>query len=364
MIAGAGFRAFSGAETPPDVSDVPTTNFAVIGSGAWGTAMAAHLARRGQPVTLVTRRPEHAVSMQLARENRDYLPGLRLPDNLTVTSDLRAALLGAEVALIASPSHALREWCQQIGAVLGDAVRLQFFLSLVKGLEIGTHLRPSEVMAQVLPGVNVAALTGPTNAAEVARGLPAAMVLAAAQTSPFVSQVQAAMSGPSLRIYTSDDLPGAEYGACLKNIYAIAAGLCDGLKLGDNARAALLTRALTEMVRVGEALGAKRETFYGLSGFGDLVATCHGEWSRNREFGQRIGEGRSIEELLSGRKTVVEGYRSTKAFYDLCLVKGLSAPIMAEMHAILYQGKKPAEALHALMTRELKRESNPPFARK
>ena len=135
-----------------------------------------------------------------------------------------------------------------------------------------------------------------------------------------------------------------------------------GLKLGDNARAALLTRALAEMVRVGEALGAKRETFYGLSGFGDLVATCHGEWSRNRDFGQRIGEGGTVAELLAGRRTVVEGYRSTNAFFGLCQARGISAPIMAEMQAILYLGRKPAEALHALMTRELKREANPPAA--
>ena len=342
------------------MTEVSPIRFAVVGAGAWGTAMAAHLARRGLPTSLVTRRPEHAITMQLARENRDYLPGIRLPDNLTVTSDLRPALLNAQVALVASPSHALREWCTNMRTVLGEAHQLQLLLSLVKGLEIDTHLRPSEVMAQVMPGVNVATLTGPTNAAEVARGLPAAMVLAAARAEPFVGEVQAAMSGPSLRIYTSDDLAGAEYGACIKNIYAIAAGLCDGLKLGDNARAALLTRALTEMVRVGEALGARRETFYGLSGFGDLVATCHGEWSRNREFGQRLGEGRTIEELLAGRKTVVEGYRSTNAFHGLCEERGISAPIMAEMRAILYQGKKPAEALHALMTRELKREANPP----
>ncbi len=335
--------------------------FAIIGAGAWGTAVAAHLARKGERTLLVTRRPEHAVAMQLARENRDYLPGIKLPESLAVTSDLRAALLEANAVLIASPSHALRAWCEQIKAELGDAARLQLFISLVKGLEIGTHLRPSEVMQQILPTVNVATLTGPTNAAEVARGLPAAMVLAAARTEEFVSQVQAAMSGPSLRIYTSDDLPGAEYGACLKNIYAIAAGFCDGLKLGDNARAALLTRALTEMVRVGEALGAKRETFYGLSGFGDLVATCHGAWSRNREFGQRIGEGRTVEELMAGRKTVVEGHRSTDAFHGLCQQKGITAPIMSEVHAILYAAKKPAEALHALMTRELKRETHVPF---
>jgi glycerol-3-phosphate dehydrogenase (NAD(P)+) len=336
-------------------------NFAVIGAGAWGTAVAVHLARRGVRAALVTRRPEHAVALQLARENRDYLPGLKLPDSLVVTSDLAAALRDADVALVASPSHALRAWTEQMRDVLKGAGRLQLYLSLVKGLEIGTQLRPSEVMAQILPGVNVATLTGPTNAAEVARGLPAAMVLAAARPGPFVDQVQSAMSGPTLRIYTSDDLPGAEYGACLKNIYAIAAGLCDGLKLGDNAKAALITRALAELVRVGEGLGAKRETFYGLSGFGDLVATCHGAWSRNREFGEQIGAGQSVAGLLAGRRTVVEGYRSAAAFSQLVGDKGISAPIMTEVNAILYQQRKPAEALHALMTRELKRETAAPF---
>lgn len=346
------------------MAEEPSVRFAIIGAGAWGTAIAAHLARCGQTAALVTRRPEHALAMQLARENRDYLPGIKLPENLAVTSDLRAALIEADVALVASPSHALRAWSEQVKEVLADARRLQLFISLVKGLEVGTHLRPSEVMAQVLPGVNVATLTGPTNAAEVARGLPAAMVLAAREPGPFVDRVQAAMSSPSLRIYTSDDLAGAEYGACLKNIYAIAAGFCDGLKLGDNAKAALLTRSLTEMVRVGESLGAKRDTFYGLSGFGDLVATCHGAWSRNREFGQRIGEGKSVDELMAGRKTVVEGHRSTDAFHGLCLERGITAPIMAEVHSILYEGKKPADALYALMTRELKRETHAPFAAK
>lgn len=339
-------------------------NFTVIGAGAWGTAVAAHLARRGQHATLVTRRPEHAVTMQLARENRDYLPGVKLPDTLTVTSDLRAALLDADVALIASPSHALREWCQRMAAELGGTGKLQLLISLVKGLELGTQLRPSQVMAEAFPGLNVATLTGPTNATEVAQGLPAAVVLAAAQPGEFVDRVQAAMSGSTLRLYTSDDLAGAEYGACLKNIYAISAGFCDGLKLGDNAKASLITRALTEMVRVGETLGAKRETFYGLSGFGDLVATCHGEWSRNREFGDKIGAGESVAALLAGRKTVVEGYRTTQALHDLCAQRGIPAPILGEVHAILYQGKKPMDALMSLMTRELKRETHSPFARK
>jgi glycerol-3-phosphate dehydrogenase (NAD(P)+) len=339
-------------------------HFAVIGAGAWGTAVAAHLVRRHQPATLVTRRPEHAVTLQLARENRDYLPGFKLPEALVVTSDLHAALLDADVVLIASPSHALREWCQRIKNDLPRDGRVQLFISLVKGLEVGTQLRPSEVMAQAFPGANVATLTGPTNAAEVAQGLPAAVVLAAAQPGEFVDRVQAAMSGSTLRLYTSDDLAGAEYGASLKNIYAIAAGFCDGLRLGDNAKASLITRALTEMVRVGETLGAKRETFYGLSGFGDLVATCHGPWSRNREFGEKVGAGLPVDELLAGRRTVVEGYRTTQALHELCVQKGIAAPILGEVHAILYQGKKPLDALMALMTRELKRETSSPFPRK
>ena len=337
--------------------------FTIIGAGAWGTAIAIHLARRGQAVTLVTRRSEHAVGIQLARENRDYLPGLKLPDSLAVTSDLSAGLRDAEVVLIASPSHALRDWSRQMRAVLNGQNNLQLIISLVKGLEVGTQLRPSEVLAEILPNLNVATLTGPTNAGEVASGLPAAMVLAVARPDAFVERVQTAMSGSTLRLYTSDDLAGAEYGACLKNIYAMAAGVSDGLKLGDNAKAALITRSLTEMVRVGEALGAKRETFYGLSGFGDLVATCHGAWSRNREFGQKIGEGHTVGELLDGRKTVVEGYLSTTAFYDLCRQKKITAPILAEVYAILYESKKPRDALMSLMTRELKREQGSPVAK-
>jgi glycerol-3-phosphate dehydrogenase (NAD(P)+) len=230
-------------------------------------------------------------------------------------------------------------------------------LSLAKGLELGTHRRPSEVLAASLPNTIVGSITGPTNALGVARGDPSAMVLATSGTTEQSEALQAAMSGPKLRVYTSDDLAGVEFGGCLKNIYAIAAGCTDGLKLGDNTKAALLTRALTEMVRVGTALGARAETFYGLSGFGDLIATCYGGWSRNREFGQQIGEGRDVATLVAHRKTVVEGYKTTEAFAGLCLQRGIDAPILLEMHAILAQGKKPAAALASLMTRELKPES-------
>ncbi|HVU18785.1 MAG TPA: NAD(P)H-dependent glycerol-3-phosphate dehydrogenase [Candidatus Didemnitutus sp.] len=339
-------------------------HFAIVGAGAWGTAMAVHLARKGQPAVLVTRRPEHAQALTTARENAEYLPGVPLPDSLVVTDNLAVALRDADVVLVASPSHALREWCRRLADARAGSPRLRLAVSLVKGLEVGTQLRASEVMAELLPDLAVATLTGPTNAGEVGRGLPAAMVLAGVEFGPFVEEVQAAMSGPTLRLYTSTDVAGAEYGACLKNIYAIAAGLCDGLRLGDNAKAALVTRSLAELVRVGEALGARMETFYGLSGFGDLVATCHGAWSRNRQFGEKIGQGHSVESLLAGRKTVVEGYDTTRAFHDLCWERNISAPILGEVHSILYADKKPRDALNALMTRELKAESRAPVFRK
>jgi glycerol-3-phosphate dehydrogenase (NAD(P)+) len=203
----------------------------------------------------------------------------------------------------------------------------------------------------------VGALAGPSNAAEVARGLPAAMVLATALGGHASAGVQAELSSASLRVYTSEDLPGVEFGGALKNVYAIASGCCSGLGLGDNANAALLTRSLSEMVRVGAALGVRPETFYGLSGFGDLVATCHGGWSRNREFGRRIGEGGSVSDLISGRRTVVEGYRTTESFAGLCAERGIDAPILREVNEILFRGRRPADALASLMTRGLKKET-------
>ena len=323
-------------------------NFVVVGAGAWGTAFALHLARARQTVTLVPRRTDQAEALAATRLNADYLPGLTLPSEIRVTADLGTAMRDAEAVLLACPAQALRETCVRVGAT-------KLVVSLAKGLELGTHLRPSEVMASVLPGVVVGSLTGPTNALGVARGDPSAMVLATTGASAAV--LQAAISGPTLRVYTSDDLAGVEFGGCLKNIYAIAAGCCDGLKLGDNTKAALLTRALAEMVRVGVSLGARAETFSGLSGFGDLVATCYGGWSRNREFGQRLGEGRTVAELVAHRKTVVEGYQTAESFAELCVQKNIDAPILREVRAVLFEDKRPAAALAALMARELKRET-------
>ncbi len=282
---------------------------------------------------------------------------------MVISSDLASGVSGADVVLLACPSQAMRETCTRIRAALPAGAAPALVLSLAKGLELQTHLRPSQLIAEILAGSLAGALTGPTNAAEIARGLPGAMVLATPRLETVVTDAQAAMSGSTLRLYTSDDLVGVEYGGCLKNIYAIAAGCCDGLKLGDNARAALLTRALAEMVRVGASLGAKPETFYGLSGFGDLVATCHGGWSRNREFGQQLGEGRTAAELIANRRTVVEGHATAQSFAGLCEERKIDAPILREVNAILFAGKKPAAALSALMNRELKRETLIPMAK-
>jgi glycerol-3-phosphate dehydrogenase (NAD(P)+) len=332
-------------------------NFVVIGAGAWGTAFAVHLSRHGQTVTLVPRRFEQAMALSTTHENAEYLPGIALPQSLQIGHELTPVLMEADVVLLACPAQALRETCVQLRASLGLATQLKMVVSLAKGLELSTHLRPTEVISATLPQYISAALTGPTNAAEVAQAKPSAMTLAAARIDGFVTAVQTALSGPTLRVYTSSDVAGVEIGSCLKNVYAIAAGCCDGLRLGDNSKAALLTRALAEMVRVGQALGAKPETFYGLSGFGDLVATCHGGWSRNREFGQRLGEGRSVAELFAGRKTVVEGYKTTDSFAELCASRGIDAPILREMRAMLFEGKPAAQVLASLMGRELKREN-------
>jgi len=331
-------------------------NFAVIGAGAWGTAMAVHLSRIGHTVSLVPRRFEHALALASAHENADYLPGVTLPLSLQIGHELVPVLMEAEVVLLACPAQALRETAQRVREGRSQATALRLVISLAKGLEVNSHKRPSEVISDVLPDLVAASLSGPTNAAEVAQGRPAAMVLAPSRLDPIVTEVQVALSDPTLRVYTSDDVAGVEFGGCLKNIYAIAAGCCDGLRLGDNTKAALLTRALAEMVRVGTALGAKSDTFYGLSGFGDLVATATGSWSRNRDFGQRLGEGARATDLISGRRTVVEGYQTTASFQGLCQERGIEAPILNEVHRILFEEKPPARALHDLMTRELKSE--------
>ena len=332
-------------------------NFCILGAGSWGTAIAVHLINLGHGVTLAPRRMEQALSMASSRENADYLPGISLDQNLQIGCETRPVIMEADVILFACPSKALRETCRRVAQYRKDALNARAFLALCKGLEPDTFLLPHEVLNEELgKDASVGYLSGPTYARDVALGKPAAAVIATSGNKDLQTRIQTALSSSSLRAYGSDDVYGVGLGSCLKNIYAIAVGISDGLDLGDNARAALLTRSLHEMISLGESLGGRPETFYGLSGFGDLVATCTGEWSRNRNLGIDIGRGKKAAAVISEQRSVVEGFTATDCFDSLRKAKGLEAPILSEIRSILYEDKSPPEALSSLMNRELKLE--------
>lgn len=331
-------------------------NICILGSGAWGTAMALHLNRCGHSVTLVPRRYEVALELASGRVNKAYLPEHTLPNSIQIAAELAPALMEAEIICLACPSKGLRDLCSEIEKSRQQAWRLRLFVVLCKGLELDTLKTPSEIVGEVFPEISCGVLSGPTYAADVATGLPAAVTLALKNGLAESEADQAAFNSNSMRVYLTEDIRGTELGGTLKNIYAIASGLCDGLKLGDNAKAALLTRSMSELVQIGTQLGGKAGTFYGLSGFGDLIATCTGEWSRNRSFGQLIGEGKSPEEILKSKSSVVEGYRAARCIKELCQKNNQDAPILSEVHSILYEGKEPQSALNALMARDLKAE--------
>ncbi len=330
---------------------------AVLGAGAWGTSVALHCERLGLDVALAPRRLEQAQAMRESRENLEYLPGFAFGAGLRIVEDPVSALDGATVVFLGAPSYALRDWCRRIREVDTNRWQSPLFVSLAKGLELETRGTPCDIVREELPEAKLACLSGPTFATEVAAAKPTAMTLAFATSArQEAEQLQQMVSGPNLRVYLSEDLRGVELGGCLKNVYAIAAGCCQGLQLGDNALASLLTRAVAEMVRVGATLGAKPETFYGLSGFGDLVATCHGTWSRNRTFGEAIAKGGGAAQIIGSQKTAVEGYRTAKSFHQECVAKSIEAPILEQVYRICYEDKPPLQALGDLMSRDLKRE--------
>jgi glycerol-3-phosphate dehydrogenase (NAD(P)+) len=244
--------------------------------------------------------------------------------------------------------------CVGIWEALRGLEPCPLLLSLCKGIQSENLGITADLVGRILPGVEYGVLAGPTNAMEIALGMNAAMVLAS--TSKGIYKIQEALNSHQIRIYSSVDVRGVELGGCLKNVYAIGSGICDGLKLGDNGRAAYLTRSLREMVAIGTALGGQRETFYGLSGFGDFIATCTGRWSRNRTFGEKIGGGERVDAILSSQKSVVEGYRTARSLSILCEKIGVDAPILSEIHAVLYLGKPMGECVDALIHRSLKAE--------
>jgi len=331
-------------------------NICILGAGAWGTAMALHLDRCDHAVTLVPRRMDHALDLASSRENTDYLPGYRLPHTIQIGAERKPVLMEAEVVVLACPSKALRELCEDLRGDLATAWQINLFVTLCKGLEHESFKTPSEIVGEVFPDLACGVLSGPTFAGEVAAGKPTAITFAVPESFEEAARYQEAFSNEAFRAYLSTDVRGTELGGALKNVYAIASGLCDGLELGDNAKAGLLTRSLAEMVRIGATLGGRKETFFGLSGFGDLVATCSGDWSRNRTFGERVGRGETPKDIIDGQKAVVEGHRATACFHELCEQRGIDAPILSQIHAILEDGKEPGEALRVLMSRELKAE--------
>jgi glycerol-3-phosphate dehydrogenase (NAD(P)+) len=322
----------------------------VVGGGAWGTALASHCVRAGLTVRIWIREPELVAAINDRRENTAFLPGVALPEGMHATSRLEEAIAGAEAILVVVPSEFCREVYRQLGAL---AAKDTILVSATKGLEIGTLLRMSELAAAEAPGRPIAVLSGPSFAAEVAAGLPTAVVVASRQMG-VAEAVQRPLATRSFRVYSSEDVVGVELGGALKNVIAIATGIVHGLGYGHNTVAALITRGLVEITRLAVAEGARPDTLAGLAGLGDLVLTCTGELSRNRTVGARLGQGLPLSEAAAGLHP--EGVRTTLAACALAERRAIEMPIARQMKAVLHEGKSPRLAADELMLRSLKRE--------
>jgi glycerol-3-phosphate dehydrogenase (NAD(P)+) len=326
---------------------------AVLGDGGWGTTLAIHLHALGHRVTWWGAFPESVQVLQRRRENVTFLPGIRIPRALPITADLAEAVASARIIVLAIPSQYLRAVVQRLkGRVHTD----QIFVSVAKGIERGTLKRMTEIVQEELAAVQVAALSGPNIAMEIAKGQPASSVVASANAE-VSARVQRLFMSERFRLYTSDDVVGVELGGALKNPVAIAAGIGDGLGFGANAKAALIARGIVEMARLGVAMGAREETFWGLSGLGDLITTCLG--GRNRWLGEQIGKGKTLTQVLARRQDVIEGVETAKAAVALARRFEVELPIIEQAHAILFRRKDPRRALQALMTRSRKAEFLP-----
>jgi glycerol-3-phosphate dehydrogenase (NAD(P)+) len=333
------------------------TRIAILGGGSWGTALAILLARspKTHSVSLWVHDPEVAAAIHRDGVNAAYLPGCEIPPQVRVTSDEGEALAGARIVLGVMPSARARSvYARVLPHLTADAD----FVSATKGLEPGSHARMSEVIAQVVSPKfppRIAVLSGPSFAAEVARGDPTAVVLASRDPA-LSARLQEELSGPTFRLYTNEDILGVEYAGAMKNVIAIAAGACQGLGLGSNSLAALITRGLAEMTRLAVALGGTPETLGGLAGLGDLVLTCTGGLSRNRHVGVELGKGRALAEILAGMRMVAEGVHSAEAVLGSARAHGVEMPITVQVVEILHGRRAPHEAIREIMERRLKRE--------
>jgi len=322
----------------------------VFGAGAWGTAFALYLTRLGHDVVLIVRRPELALDLQTKRLNSLYLPGIDLDDRLKIISSQDQFPEDLDLLVLACPTKGLAACCQHLATKQsGHALAV---LTLCKGMDPQTLDLPTACVATYWPGIPAGVLSGPNHAGQVAQGLPSAATIAF--DAPYLSvahQLQAALNSSLFRIYTSTDRAGVELGGALKNIYAIAGGVVQGLKLGDNTKAALLTRALKEMAQIGVALGGQTHTFYGLSGLGDLMATAYGPWSRNRQFGERLGQGERVDDILASCAGVVEGYSAIACLNEKIKHLKLDTPILNTLYAIIFGQLSPEDAMQRLMNR-------------
>jgi glycerol-3-phosphate dehydrogenase (NAD(P)+) len=324
------------------------TRTAILGSGAMATACSTLLAEHpGQSVAIWARNPRHARDIAQNRENRRLLPGVRLPDAVHVTADVAEAVDGADILVVAIPTEFLRESLQ---AIAGKLNHNRPVISVVKGLENETFLRPSQIIEETLGSRAVVALGGPSHAEEISRRLPASVVAASGDVA-LARRVQEMFSTDRFRVYTNPDLIGVELAGALKNIVAIAAGTCDGLGYGDNAKSALMTRGIVEMIRFGTHLGAEPSTFWGLAGIGDLITTCVSPYGRNRMVGERLGRGETLPQIRESMDAVAEGVNTTRSVHELAEQRGIEMPITAEVYQVLFEGKSAVEATASLMLR-------------
>jgi len=325
---------------------------AIIGAGGWGTALAALWSKRGDAITLWGHNAERTERMRIARENADYLPGVKLPESIRVTSDL-GECAGADLVVFVTPSMALRSVADRLRALFSN--REAVLLSCTKGIEHGSGMRMSEILEQIFPQNTIAVLSGPNLAVEVARDLPTATVLGC-RVYECAEELQRHLGSERFRIYSSDETIGIELGGALKNVFAIPAGVSDGFGLGDNSKAALVTRSLAELLRLGTAMGGNPRTFYGLSGAGDLIATCFSQHSRNRRVGEQLGRGKTLEHIVSGTHMVAEGIPTAKSARECARRLNIETPIIDQIYSVLYEGKRPDQAMQELLGRDQKAE--------
>lgn len=329
-----------------------TRQISIIGDGGWGTTLGILLSEKGYNVTLWSAFPDYAQTLTSKRVNTKFLPGIKIPKDISITSSLEEAVKDKNMIVLAVPSKYTREVLARLRA-LGTSDKI--FVSVTKGIENKTLKRMSELVYEILGNVRLSVLSGPTIAHEVALKVPTTIV-SSSEDADLAKKTQDVFMTDTFRVYTSNDVIGTELGGALKNVVAIAAGISDGLGFGANAKAALLTRGLVEMVRLGVAMGAKKETFYGLSGLGDLATTCISSHSRNRHFGEQIGKGKVLKDILKETEMVVEGVTTAQSAYDLGKKYKIEMPITEEIYKVIYEGKDPKKAVYDLMTRPPKVE--------